>query len=116
MPAIPAHCCPGCLSWHSVRPSASWGCKPRACIASAPLTAGLGSAVQATSQQLGGSLGLAVLVTIALRYALALSGHGVATLAATADGYALAMRLAAAAQAETAGQASANPQPCRAEP
>ena len=87
------------------------------------------------------------------RYALAQSGHGVATLAATADGYALALRLAAAAMvagailvaalfekagpmapgqqppgaanspagqedetAETGGQASANPQPCRAEP
>lgn len=62
-----------------------------------PADAGLGSAVQNTSQQLGGSLGLAVLVTIALRYALAQSGHGVATLVAAADGYALALRLAAAA-------------------
>lgn len=61
-----------------------------------PADAGLGSAVQTTSQQLGGGLGLAVLVTIALRHATAQAGHGVAAAAAATDGYALALRIAAA--------------------
>jgi len=61
-----------------------------------PADAGLGSAVQTTSQQLGGSLGLAVLVTIALRHATVQAGHGVVAAAAATDGYALALRLAAA--------------------
>jgi EmrB/QacA subfamily drug resistance transporter len=61
-----------------------------------PSDAGVGSAVQSTFTQLGGSLGLAVLVTIALRHALSQAGHGTSQLTAAADGYALALRLGAA--------------------
>src|ERR1700728_559689 len=62
-----------------------------------PADAGLGSAVQNTSQQLGGSLGLAVLVTIAIRHATSEAANGAAAAAAATDGYALAVRLGAAA-------------------
>jgi EmrB/QacA subfamily drug resistance transporter len=62
-----------------------------------PADAGLGSAVQNTSQQLGGSIGLAVLVTIAIRHAMSEAANGVAAAAAATDGYALAVRLGAAA-------------------
>jgi EmrB/QacA subfamily drug resistance transporter len=62
-----------------------------------PADAGLGSAVQNTSQQLGGSLGLAVLVTIAIRHAMSEAANGAAAATAASDGYALAVRLGAAA-------------------
>jgi EmrB/QacA subfamily drug resistance transporter len=62
-----------------------------------PADAGLGSAVQNTSQQLGGSLGLAVLVAIAIRHATSEAAHGAAAAVAATDGYALALRLGAAA-------------------
>jgi EmrB/QacA subfamily drug resistance transporter len=59
--------------------------------------AGLGSAVQNTVVQIGGSLGLAVLVTLALRRTASLiAGGEVAPVAAT-HGYALAFRGAALA-------------------
>jgi EmrB/QacA subfamily drug resistance transporter len=62
-----------------------------------PQDAGLGSAVQNAALQLGGSLGLAVLVTIGLRHtASKLSAHVPALTAAT-DGYSLALKLSAAA-------------------
>jgi EmrB/QacA subfamily drug resistance transporter len=59
--------------------------------------AGLGSAIQNTSQQIGGSLGLAVLVTIALRHTTTQLGHGTAASVAATDGYVWALRLGAAA-------------------
>jgi EmrB/QacA subfamily drug resistance transporter len=62
-----------------------------------PQDAGLGSAVQNAALQLGGSLGLAVLVTIGLRHtATKLAAH-VPVLVAATDGYALALKLSAAA-------------------
>jgi hypothetical protein len=64
-----------------------------------PADAGLGSATQSTSQQLGGSLGLAILVSIALTRTASRLAHGVAPAIATTDGYALAIRLAAAVMA-----------------
>jgi hypothetical protein len=62
-----------------------------------PADAGLGSAMQNTSLQIGGSLGLSVLVTIALRHTSSRLADGVAPLAAATDGYAWALRLGAAA-------------------
>jgi hypothetical protein len=58
--------------------------------------AGIGSAVQNTAQQLGGSLGLAVLVTIALRHASSQLATGVSAVDAATHGYSLAIKLAAA--------------------
>jgi EmrB/QacA subfamily drug resistance transporter len=57
--------------------------------------AGLGSGVQNTFLQVGGSLGLAVLVTTALRHANSQVADGVSQLTASTDGYALALRIAA---------------------
>jgi predicted MFS family arabinose efflux permease len=59
--------------------------------------AGLGSAVQNTVMQIGGSLGLAVLVTVAVRTAA--SGVAAGTIPAVAEthGYAMAFRVAAGA-------------------
>ena len=59
--------------------------------------AGLGSAVQNTVMQVGGSLGLAVLVTVAVRTAA--SGVAAGSLPAVAEthGYAIAFRVAAGA-------------------
>jgi EmrB/QacA subfamily drug resistance transporter len=64
-----------------------------------PVDAGLGSAMQSTSQQLGGSLGLAILVSIALNRIASQLADGVAPAVANTDGYALAIRLAAAVMA-----------------
>ena len=58
--------------------------------------AGLGSAVQATSLQIGGSLGLAILVTIALRDTAGKIAHHVTPLIASTDGYSLAVKISAA--------------------
>lgn len=55
----------------------------------------LASGVQTTMQQVGGALGLAVLVTFALRHATDRVADGVAPAVATTDGYALAFRVAA---------------------
>ncbi|MGX2996723.1 MFS transporter [Streptomyces sp. JNUCC 64] len=52
--------------------------------------AGLGSAVLSSVQQIGGAVGLAVLVSLAAR------GHGTGTVDATADGYPLALTVAGA--------------------
>jgi MFS family permease len=61
-----------------------------------PADAGLGSAVQSTSQQLGGSLGLAILISIALNHSATKMAHGVAPAVASVDGYSLAIKLGAA--------------------
>jgi len=58
-----------------------------------PTDAGLGSGVQNTFLQLGGSLGLAVVVTVALRRAASRVSHGVSAVSATVNGYQLAIRL-----------------------
>jgi EmrB/QacA subfamily drug resistance transporter len=58
--------------------------------------AGLGAAVQNTSLQLGGSLGLAVLVTVGLRHTASQIGDHVGALAAATDGYSLILKLSAA--------------------
>jgi EmrB/QacA subfamily drug resistance transporter len=59
--------------------------------------AGLGSAVQNTVVQIGGSLGLAVLVTLALRRTTSALANGTAAAQAATQGYALAFRGAALA-------------------
>jgi EmrB/QacA subfamily drug resistance transporter len=64
-----------------------------------PTDAGLGSAVQNTSQQLGGSLGLAILVSIALSHIARKLADGVAPALAATDGYSLAIKLGAAVMA-----------------
>src|SRR5262249_48236182 len=57
---------------------------------------GLGSGVQTAMQQIGAALGLATLVTIALRYASNRIRHGVTPALALTHGYALAFRVGAA--------------------
>ena len=57
--------------------------------------AGLASGVQTAFQQVGSSLGLSVLVTLALRHASASVGHGTSAAVASTNGYALAMGIAA---------------------
>jgi EmrB/QacA subfamily drug resistance transporter len=57
---------------------------------------GLASGVQTAFQQIGAAVGLATLVTIALRYADARIRIGMTTGVAQADGYALAFRVGAA--------------------
>jgi MFS family permease len=56
---------------------------------------GLASGVQNTLQQAGTALGLATLVTLALRHAANQIGHGVLPLAASTSGYVLSFRVAA---------------------
>jgi hypothetical protein len=76
-----------------------------------PQHASLGSAVQNAALQLAGSLGLAVLVTIGLRHAASkLADHASASTAAT-DGYALALKLSAAAMAVRASARRARSPP-----
>jgi EmrB/QacA subfamily drug resistance transporter len=60
---------------------------------------GLGSGVQNTMQQIGAALGLAVLVTLALRRTQHLAHAGVLPAIAQTDGYVLAFRVSAAALA-----------------
>jgi EmrB/QacA subfamily drug resistance transporter len=60
---------------------------------------GLGSGVQNAMQQIGAALGLAVLVTLALRYTQLKAHAGVLPAIAQTDGYALAFRVSAAALA-----------------
>ena len=57
--------------------------------------ASLASGIQATAQQVGGAVGLAVLATLALRHALTAVGHGVTTATATTGGAVLAFRVGA---------------------
>src|SRR5262249_27894394 len=57
---------------------------------------GLGSGVQNAMQQIGAALGLATLVTLALRYAGSRISHGVLPALAQTQGYALAFRVGAA--------------------
>jgi EmrB/QacA subfamily drug resistance transporter len=57
---------------------------------------GLGSGVQTAMQQIGSALGLATLVTLALRYAASQIGHGVPPALALTRGYALSFRVGAA--------------------
>jgi predicted MFS family arabinose efflux permease len=59
--------------------------------------AGLGSGVQNTVMQVGGSLGLAVLVTVAVRHAGSALAAGRAPALAATRGYALAFQIAAGA-------------------
>jgi EmrB/QacA subfamily drug resistance transporter len=56
---------------------------------------GLASGVQSTMQQIGSALGLAVLVTLAVRHAAGEVGRGVAPDVAVTSGYALAFRVGA---------------------
>ena len=56
----------------------------------------LASGVQNTMQQIGGALGLACLVTLALRHAATQIGHGVPAGVAAAHGYATSFRIGAA--------------------
>ena len=56
----------------------------------------LASGVQSAMQQIGGALGLACLVTLALRHASSRAGHGVAPNVAATSGYVLSFRVAAA--------------------
>jgi hypothetical protein len=58
--------------------------------------ASLASGVQTTMQQAGGALGLACLVTLALRHAAGQIRAGVAPAVAAARGYALSFRIGAA--------------------
>lgn len=60
---------------------------------------GLGSGIQNAMQQIGAALGLAALVTLALRYTQQLAAAGVPAPVAQTDGYALAFRVSAAALA-----------------
>jgi EmrB/QacA subfamily drug resistance transporter len=60
---------------------------------------GLGSGVQNAMQQIGAALGLAVLVTLALRHTQHRAHAGVLPAIAQTDGYALAFRVSAAALA-----------------
>ena len=57
--------------------------------------ASLASGIQATAQQIGGAIGLAVLATVALRHATAAIGHGVAVGVAATSGAVLAFRIGA---------------------
>src|SRR4051812_1675834 len=57
--------------------------------------AGLASGLINTSRQFGGSLGLAVLATIASSHTAALAGHGPATAAAVTGGFAVAFQVGA---------------------
>jgi EmrB/QacA subfamily drug resistance transporter len=57
---------------------------------------GLGSGVQTAMQQIGSAIGLATLVTLALRYASDHTGPGTLPQTALTDGYALAFRVGAA--------------------
>jgi EmrB/QacA subfamily drug resistance transporter len=60
---------------------------------------GLGSGIQNAMQQIGAALGLAALVTLALRYAQHRAHAGVLPAVAQTDGYAVAFRVGAAALA-----------------
>jgi EmrB/QacA subfamily drug resistance transporter len=60
---------------------------------------GLGAGVQSAMQQIGAALGLAALVTLALRYTQHVTHAGVPPAVAQTDGYALAFRVGAAAHA-----------------
>jgi EmrB/QacA subfamily drug resistance transporter len=64
-----------------------------------PADAGIGSAVQSTSQQLGGSLGLAVLVSIGLRHIAHQVANGTSQALAATHGYSLTLKLGAAVMA-----------------
>jgi EmrB/QacA subfamily drug resistance transporter len=57
--------------------------------------ASLASGVQTAMQQVGGAIGLAFLVTLALRTTAGQVSHGIAAGVAAAHGYALALRIAA---------------------
>lgn len=57
---------------------------------------GLGSGVQTAMQQIGSALGLAILVTLALRHATDRIRHGATAAVAQTDGYSLAFRVGAA--------------------
>jgi EmrB/QacA subfamily drug resistance transporter len=61
--------------------------------------AGLGSGIQSAMQQIGAALGLAALVTLALRYTQRMAHAGVPPAVAQTDGYALAFRVSAVAYA-----------------
>jgi hypothetical protein len=56
----------------------------------------LASGVQGTMQQVGGALGIACLVTLALRHTASQVSHGVAPSVAAAHGYVIAFRIGAA--------------------
>jgi EmrB/QacA subfamily drug resistance transporter len=56
----------------------------------------LAAAIQTTMQQIGGALGLAVFVTVAVRHGRSTAAHGPLDATAAAHGYGLALQLAAA--------------------
>jgi MFS family permease len=56
---------------------------------------GLGSGVQSSMQQIGSGLGLATLVTLALRHAVSQISHGTAPAVAQTQGYVLSFRVSA---------------------
>jgi EmrB/QacA subfamily drug resistance transporter len=55
----------------------------------------LASGIQGSTQQIGGAIGLACLVTLALRHAMSQTAHGVAPSLAATHGYVLAFRIGA---------------------
>ncbi|HEX4219516.1 MAG TPA: MFS transporter [Acidimicrobiales bacterium] len=95
----PAHILPGMLVMALGQSIVFIGLQNSALYRLGAADAGIGSAVQNTAQQLGGSLGLAVLVTIALRHASSQVVSGVSAVEAATHGYSLAIELAAAVMA-----------------
>src|ERR1700757_633973 len=93
-PDYPAHILPGFLIMAFGNGIAFPAINNAALHGVGPKDAGLASGVENTFLQLGGSLGLSVLVTLALRHAASRVGHGVSAAVATTDGYRFSLRIA----------------------